>query len=405
MRALAVGSALLLVQGCAAGAQACGEGQAALDLSGSTGDFLYTDDALPVFTIDMDDAALAGLAQSSQDELPDVHATFGFDGAEGAETYDVGLHLKGHSSFHPIDEKAAFKIDFHQWDPGQSFHGVEHLTLNNMTGDPTALSEQVSYHAYAALGLPAARHSYACLVVNGADYGLYGVVESMDAQFVERVFANAEGNLYEGAFGADIRTGRTSGYVPQVVRDVEDKSDLEALAAAFDGVTPETATGLFETWFGLDRLLDTWATEIVIGNVDGYLVMTNNYLLYHEPDVAGPGVWTFLPWGMDENFSEMEDQDLLAYLDDSGNFRGILFQHCLASPDCRDALENHVVDVAARLEDGDLYGYARGQLDRIRGVSRRDAMSPAGPWDTRVAQGRLVRWVGARPTNVADAMR
>jgi len=402
---LAVALALGLVQGCAAGAQECGEGQAALDLSGSTGDFLYRDDALPVFTIDMDDTALAGLATSSQDELPDVHATFGFDGAEGAESYDVGLHLKGHSSFHPIDEKAAFKIDFHQWSPDQSFHGVEHLTLNNMTGDPTALSEQVSYRAYGDLGLPAARHSYACVVVNGLDYGLYGVVESMDTAFIERAFANAEGNLYEGAFGADIRTGRTSGYLPQVIRDVEDMSDLAALATAFDAVTPETALDLFGTWFDLDQLLDTWATEIVIGNVDGYLVMTNNYLLYHEPNPAGPGLWTFLPWGMDENFSETVDRDLPAYLDDSENFRGILFQHCLASPDCRGALDEHVVDVAARLEDGDLHGYAKGQLDRIRVVSRHDDMSPASPADTRRAQGQLVRWVGARPRRVANALR
>ncbi len=380
--------------------QACGDGQYALDLSGATGDFLYSDEALPVVTIEMDQDALDGLARTPHDgDPPDVHATFGFDGADGPESYDVGLHLKGHSSFRPIEEKAAFKIDFHEWIDTQSFHGVRRLTLNNMTGDPSMLSEHLSYRVYELAGLPAARHGYTCVVVNGADYGLYGLVETMDQQFLNRAFPDPDGNLYEGTFGADIRIGATTGYIPQVINDVADGSDLAALAAAFNGVTEANAMDLFRAHFDVDELLDAWAVELMIGNVDGYLVMKNNYLLYHQPS---DDRWSFLPWGVDENFSETKDGDLPDYLADEGNFGGVLFKHCLASPDCCGSLDDHLLDIAGLFEDEDLSGYAREQIARIRTVSRGDAMSPAGSRETRIAQNQIESWIKARNRRVSS---
>ncbi len=391
----------VLLSGCAAPSLVCGDGQYELDLSSPTGDFLYTDAALPVMAIDMDQEALDGLARSSREDLPDVHATFVFQSADGPETYDVGLHLKGHSSFRPIEEKAAFKIDFGEWVDGGAFHGVRRLTLNNMNGDPSMISEHLSYRVYGLVGLPAARHGYACVVVNGADYGLYGVLETMDQQFLDRAFAEPDGNLYEATFGADVSPSSIVDLEEEVINDVTDRSDLAALAAAFQDVTPDNTLEHLGAHFDLEELLDGWAVELMIGNHDGYAVMRNNYLLYHQP---GAGRWSFLPWGMDESFSETSDNDLSSYLANEGNFGGLLFRYCLASPDCFGSLEEHLLDIAALFEDEDMGGYADGLVDRVRDVSRGDDMSPATSFQTRRAQKQKTAWIEDRGQQVSSQL-
>ncbi len=189
------------VVGCAAPLP-CGEGEASLDLDGDP-EALYRGDVLPQFSLTIGEAAMADLPISQQDDSPEVHADFAFRG----EISDVGLSLKGHSSFRPISEKAAFKIDFAEWDDAGSLHGIRRLTLNNMVSDQSKLAEELGYALYELAGLPAARHGFACLEVNGEDYGLYGVVETMDEQFVARAFQDPSGTLYEANAQADFFPG------------------------------------------------------------------------------------------------------------------------------------------------------------------------------------------------------
>ena len=57
--------------------------------------------------------------------------------------------------------------------------------------------------------MPAARHGYIDLWLNGEPYGLMGVVETMDEQQLARLFPGRDdGNLYEGGYGADLISGR-----------------------------------------------------------------------------------------------------------------------------------------------------------------------------------------------------
>lgn len=394
--ALVVGAA----SACASDGLGCGDGVADLDLDDPA--FVYDSGALPVYSIDVADDVVATLPQTgSENTAEDVHATFGFDGPDGDERYDVGLRLRGHDSFRTFDAKPGFKLDLHQWDAEQRFHGIEHLTLANMVQDASVLAEHVGYALYEQLGAPHPLHGYACLVVNGTDYGLYGVVETMDDAFLSRAFADDEGNLYEGGFGADLRDGGTSTFVAQELNDVEDRSDIEGLALAMEETTPDTLLDALAAHFDLDSLLDTWAVEAVSGNIDGYLARGNNFLLYHEPSVDR---WWFLPWGIDQAFVGDLDVHDPEYVGDDHESQGVLYAKCVESDACRAELDAHVEGVLGEVEAMDLAGFADDEAHRLRIPARQDPKSEAGPMQTAAAQSALRRWVKARPAVVEDQL-
>ena len=100
----------------------------------------------------------------------------------------VGLRLKGHTAFRTLDGKAAFKVKFGYAVSGQRFFGLKGLTLNNMVQDPSMIAEATTSLLVAATGAPAARVGYAYVRLNGADYGLYANVETIDAVMAHRWF-------------------------------------------------------------------------------------------------------------------------------------------------------------------------------------------------------------------------
>src|SRR5262245_12709379 len=67
--------------------------------------------------IDVPDASLAALRQNNRAY---VRATLS-DGK--VELRDVGLRLKGHSTFQPLDQKPALTIKFNEFISGQEFYG------------------------------------------------------------------------------------------------------------------------------------------------------------------------------------------------------------------------------------------------------------------------------------------
>ena len=59
------------------------------------------------------------------------------------------------------------------------------------------MREVLSMSLFTRLGLPAPREAFVRLYVNNTLVGLYAVVESIDKQFLERVFNQDDGNLFE----------------------------------------------------------------------------------------------------------------------------------------------------------------------------------------------------------------
>jgi hypothetical protein len=319
-------------------------------------------DPLQVTQVDLESSpdALAQLAADPGGYVP-ARITLRHGGGTYGP-YVVGLRLKGHSSSRTLDGKAAFKVKFGFSVAGQRFFGLKGLTLNNMVQDPSMIAEASSSLLAQAAGVPTARVGYAYVTLNGAEYGLYADVETVDAVMAQRWFAGTK-HLYEADYGSDVTPGRAGGFQVDEGSSA-DVSDLGALGTA-------DAAGPDGWWQRLGALADTagltraFAVEHYIGQWDGYSFGTtpsqpNNYYLHS--DLAGR--FSLLPSGTDQTW--LERTSFGAF----GN--GVLMRHCAADPSCNAAYIDALRGLATSPAVAGVASEARAIRDAIAPWRARD---------------------------------
>jgi hypothetical protein len=296
-------------------------------------DILFSNLFLPDLDILLDEAALAALHTAPR-EWTCGHLRFRDD-----PLYPIGVRLKGSASFQGIDRKPAFKIRFDGPCGGDArFFGRVHLTLNNLVQDRSNVREALGYRVFRAAGVPAPRTGYARVFVNGALYGLYVDVESVDADMLARHYGDPTGPLYEGTLEVDLVNDDLELFEQDEGPDtgrVELAELIARVAQLGDGVFYDDDAPLDTAAF-----LTYLAAETVTGDWDGYW-KPNNYRIYYEPTEQR---WSFSPWGLDQ-----------AWLLDRSAFDGVgvLVSRCMSSRRClRDYLAElaRVLDVAESLD-------------------------------------------------------
>ena len=120
---------------------------------------------------------------------------------DGEKVKDVSFSTKGNSSLlfvadDPDSDRYSFKINFGKYTKGQTFHGLDKLSLNNEHMDATYLKDYVSYNMFRKMGIPTPLTSFVWLTVNGQDYGLYTAVEDVSDSFLKRNYGG-EGVIYK----------------------------------------------------------------------------------------------------------------------------------------------------------------------------------------------------------------
>jgi hypothetical protein len=119
--------------------------------------------------------------------------------------------------------------------------------------------------------------------------------EGFTEDFLGIYFRHPAGNLYEPGRGHDVDE-----LLEKLLGDdVDNRSDLEALAAAALEPDPTRRWQRLRGILDVDRFLTFVALEITIGHRDGYCLARNNFRLYHDVDT---GRMIFLPHGMDQLF-------------------------------------------------------------------------------------------------------
>lgn len=296
----------------------------------------------------------AGIAALEVDPRSYVEGTFSVttDGAT-TEPIAIGIALKGSiaGSFADLSGKAAFKLKFDFVDADTRVLGLEGLKLNNMREDPSQLHEAIAYWTLGELGVPVPRSGYAEVRLNGDSYGLHATVERVDDVWLSRFFEETQ-HLYEGTADLDVNPGREDEFSVDE-GDPLDTSDLTALMATT--VLPDDMffAGL-DTHVHLDAVLRVWAASLRLGHGDGYATARNNYSI-HSDDA---GVFDFIPSGLDQT-----QQFLVDVHGDSipAENRGVLFDRCLADPQCLDRYDQAIAEVDAVLAGLD----AQAEIDAI----------------------------------------
>ena len=215
---------------------------------------------------------------------------------DGETLEDVGVRKKGFLGSLST-EKPSLKVKFNEYVSGQKLAGMKQLTLNNSRQDPSFLRQCLTYQTFTAAGVPASRCNFAHVTVNGEDLGLFVHVEGGTKDFLERHFADPEGNLYEGTL-SDFRDGWTETFELKTNEELNDRSDLEPVIAALELPDGDLLDAL-DPVVDIDQFMTFWAAEILTTHWDGYAGNANNFFAYHDPST---GKFSFFPWGVDGTF-------------------------------------------------------------------------------------------------------
>jgi len=216
---------------------------------------------------------------------------------EGTNVWrEVGVHLRGTvGSFRGIDGKPGFTVNFEKFAPGQRFHGLRKIYLNNSVEDASYLNELIGNELFRAAGQPAPLVTHAVVELNEKPLGLYVLKEGFAEEFLARHFRHPDGNLYDIGPGHDVNEPLTK----DLGKGPDDAAELVALTDAALEPDPVRRWQRLERTLDVDRFTSFMAMEILLGHRDGYCLARNNFRVYQDVD---SGRVVFFPHGMDQLF-------------------------------------------------------------------------------------------------------
>ncbi|HET6331758.1 MAG TPA: CotH kinase family protein [Polyangiales bacterium] len=217
--------------------------------------------------------------------------------AGGHDLAQIGLRKKGFIGSLSI-HRPSLHIDVAEYVKGQLLFGAKTITLNNSLQDTSYTHTCMAYQVFAAAGVPAPRCSFARVVVNGVDLGVYLNVEPIKKPFLARQFGDDSGNLYEGSGLTDFRSDMLVNFEKKTNEDQPLSPQISQLAEVLARPGDDILADV-EALVDMDRFLKFWATEVLIAHWDGYTGDLNNFYLYVHPIT---NKLVFIPWGTDAAF-------------------------------------------------------------------------------------------------------
>jgi len=267
------------------------------------------------------------VGQYVRDGVPEyVDAGFRFDDETLAS---VGLRLRVPAVTPPGDteDKYSLRVNFNYYD-GPRFHGIDRIHFANNKNDPSLMRELLFSLAARDLGVPAPRASFAWVKADGADLGLYTMVEMIDERFVRALYGDDgdadEGNLYKCESYSDSLSGARVGCPLTWAGDAKsdyfvsggggcldedgcglvlksneddplqnDYADLIDFLDFLNNATEAEFAAGIEDVFDVDAFLRYLAVAVAFSDHTGYLGFMDNFYLYRRPDT---GRFVFFPW-------------------------------------------------------------------------------------------------------------
>ena len=228
---------------------------------------------------------------------------------------NAGIRSQGRTS--RSAHKPSFRLDFNRFVGRQRFLGLEALVLDNLTQDSSMLRERLAMLVFQRRGIPAPRVSHARLYL-GPDRefaGVYGVVEEINEEFLQRHFREDDGYLYEYNWLDEYWFGDVSSLDWYAKRFDPKTNEDDSVSALYDPLRELVRTvnvardQEIESALASQLNLRTFITHVAIENylsepdgVFGGLGM-NNFYLYR---FRGTNLWRFIPWDKDLAFEAVE---------------------------------------------------------------------------------------------------
>lgn len=239
----------------------------------------------------------------------------------------VAVSMKGNASLGAAGAKKSWKIDTDYFVPGQEYRNLKQLLFNNNFADPSLLREKLAYEMMAFAGVPAGNAAYVEFWIDIIDdgqpaeyWGIYTMVERVDAKFVANRFGRAQGigNLYKADAFFEEGAADLAYYGPEILDypmprgeiayglqtnlENPDYSDIISLCHVIDGIdyrTPDDFAAALDEVFNVDGYLRYLAVIFTNLNLDTYPYTGNNFYLYHN---LSTGKFEILPWDLNNSW-------------------------------------------------------------------------------------------------------
>ena len=120
---------------------------------------------------------------------------------DGESYRNIGIRAKGNTSLSFVrslgSQRYSFKLEFDHYENGNTYHGLDKMSLNNLIQDNTMMKDYLVYRMMGDFGVDAPLCSYVYITVNGEDWGLYLAVEGVEDGFLQRNYGSDSGELYK----------------------------------------------------------------------------------------------------------------------------------------------------------------------------------------------------------------
>jgi spore coat protein CotH len=268
----------------------------------------------------------------------------------GITISDVGVRSRGRSSRSGI--KPNLKIDFNRFEEGQKFLGLKSTTLKANNADASMMKERIAMMLFERMGMAAPRETFARLYVNGLFFGLFNLIETVDKDFVKRVYNEDEGYLYEwkpktdGGYRFEFLGDDPAAYSPVYFDPITHEKDpnpqpLVDMVRAINQSSDREFIDTISKYIDPKQFLKHIAVEALLAEYDGMLGEPsgmNNFNVYR---FTGATMHTFSPWDQDLAFITT-DRDIFAGVNEN-----VLARRLMEVPEFRTFFLRSVAEAAA----------------------------------------------------------
>lgn len=220
--------------------------------------------------------------------------------------YNVAIRYRGLGSRNLGEPRMSYRIRFND---GSPFGNVRKLNLNGQRPS----SQWIGWDTTRRVGLPYSDTELVYLKLNGVFRGIRIQVETVDEDYLRRVFPeDSSGNLYRGEghswrtgvpYGADlIYHGEDSAaYAPYIKHTNElenDFTDIIHLCDVFTNTPDDQFEEAISQLINVEEWVTYFAVNTCFNNKEGaiYRDVGDDYYIYHYPF---DGKWYLIPWDLD----------------------------------------------------------------------------------------------------------
>lgn len=346
-------------------------------------------DLQPQFDLKIADADIASLRAAPATW---VQATLTF---EGRAYGPIGVNLKGTSSFQPIDQKPAFRVNINKFIKGARLFGLKEILLNNMVQDPSMIHERLAYWIGRQIGsVPTPRSNHAWVTMNGTTLGLYATVEEAKDTMMAYSFADASGGVFTINY-ADFSTK----YLPnfQYQDGTNDTTLITETMSALTQQPASAATAAAGQFVNMHEFVRYWALMVLTGHWGGW-----PYAPDPEPVGANARIYAdptskqlyFIPQGINDAYGT-GDFDFIATL------KSKLAKDCARTPSCFQDFSSQLMEILGKAQQLNWAGEAARVSAQIASFVPMDTKKPYSDADVAMYQQQVANFMNDRSASIS----